>query len=239
MRSKKIFCSILAFAISIGLFSSCSYNSNQSSQKNGKSVVVKGNSVINVKPDTAILELGVITVDKDINKIKVESNKIMDNIVDAIVKLGVNKKDIYTSSYNLNSEYTYISDTESQLSGYDLSTTISVRVRNTDKIGEIITEATKAGANINNGIVFTVSDYDKYYKEALKKAIEDGNNKAKDISKNLGVDLGSAVKIDEDQNYINYNENNNFTNANYEEKTNNVRGTDQLITASVNMTFEY
>ena len=224
MRSKKIFYSILTFVISIGLFSSCSYNNNQLPQKHSKYIMVKGNAVINVKPDTAILDLNIETTGKDIKTIQLKNNKIMDNIVEIIEKLGVDKKDIYISNYNFNTIF------------YTLNTEISIKVRDINKIGEIIT---KAGADTYNEIEFTVNDYDKYYKEALKKAIEDGNNKAKEISKNLGVDLGTVVKIDEYEGYVDYNENNDFTKINYEKKSDSVRGVNKLIRASVNMTFEY
>ena len=120
-----------------------------------------------------------------------------------------------------------------------MSSYMSIKVRDINKIGEIITKAKKAGADTYNEIEFTVNDYDKYYKEALKKAIEYGNNKAKEISKNLGVDLGTVVKIDEYEGYVDYNENNDFTKINYEKKSDIVRGVNKLIRASVNMTFEY
>ena len=233
MRSKKIFYSILTFVISIGLFISCSYKDNQLSQKHNKSIVLKGNSVISVKPDTAILTLGLSIDDEDINKIKIESNKIIDNIVDSEVKFGVDRKDIYVSRYNLNKIY-----------DVGLYSEITLKTKDINKIGEILTKATNEAAKfgIDLGInleEFTVNDYDKYYKEALNNAIEDGNNKAKALSKSLGVDLGSPIKIDENQNYSNNNENDEFTNAFYDKKSNNIRGANKLIKASVNMTFEY
>ena len=228
MIIKKIFYNILAFVISIGLFSSCSYRDNQSSEKYSKSIVIKGNSLINVKSDTAILELISSTSGKNIINIISENNKITDSIVDTIEKLGVDKKEIYKSDCKL---YLY--------KLYNIDTTISIKVRDINKIGEIVNKAIKSGASKNYNIEFTVSDYDKYYKEALKEAIEDGNNKAKALSKNLGVNLGSAIKIDEDDNYTDTNENNNFINANYKENSNLFRGDNKLITASVNMTFEY
>ena len=235
METKKIFYNILAFVISIGLFSSCSYSNSQSSQKHNKSVMVRGNAVINVKPDTAILEVYVKTKGENIINIQSENNKIMDNIVEIIEKLGVDKKDIYISDYNFNTIF------------YTLNTEISIKVRDINKTGEILNKvnniATKSNSYIDTNIIeFTVRDYDTYYKEALKEAIEDGNNKAKEISKKLGVDLGSAIKIDEDQDYIHYfhyGEDNNFANINYDEKSNNVIEANKLIEASVTMTFEY
>ena len=163
----------------------------------------------------------------------------MDKIVDAVIKLGVDKKDIYTSGYYLYPSYNYNSENSSEISGYELSNTISLKVRDITKVGEIVTETTKAGANINNGIQFTVNDYDKYYKEALENAIENGNNKAKVIAEGLKVDLGPAIKVEEDQNYNNYNANSNFPNVKSEEKSTGIRANDVLITASVNMIFSY
>ena len=150
MRRKKIFYNILAFIIFVGLFSSCSYKENQSSQKYSKSVMVKGNAVINVKPDTAILDLKIKTRGKNIINIQSEHNKIIDNIVDSILKLGVvNNKDIYKSFCNLSTL---------DKSDYELFTGISVKVRDIDKIEEILNEAMKAGAYKDYNIEFTVSN---------------------------------------------------------------------------------
>ncbi len=235
MIHKKIFYSILTFIISIGLFSSCSYSENQLSQKHTKSIMLKGNAVINVKPDTAILELNTLTKAKDVINIESKYNNIMNNIVDNIVKLGVDNKDIYVSKCNLGT----IIDHD-KISDYEIFSNILIKVRDINKIGEIITkannEATKFGIDIDSGIEkFTVNDYDKYYKEALKKAIEDANNKAK----SLGINSGSIVKIDEDKNYTSNNKNNDFINVNYGEKSNNIIEANELIKASVNITFEY
>ena len=244
MRSKKIFYSILTFIISIGLFSSCSYSDNQFSQKYSKSLMVKGNAVINVKPDTAILKLDINLEGKKTMDIKLEYSKMMDNIVNYIVKLGTDKKDIYIDDYNLHPSNNYESKNPFKIENYGLYTTLSIKVNDINKIGEIVTEANneakKFGGNISDiDIKFTVNNYDKYYKEALKNAIEDGNKKAKELSKGLGIDLESVVKIDENQEYTDDNENNNFKNINYGEKSNNIIEANKLIKASVNMTFEY
>ena len=239
MVVNKIFYNILLFIIFIGLFSSCSYNNNQLAQKHSKYIMVKGNSIINVKPDMAILDLTIETTGKDIKTIQLKNNKSMDNMVDNLVKLGIDRKDIYRSNYNLNTDSNLDSKNIFKILDYTLSTTISIKVKDINKIGEIITESKKAGANIDKPIDFSVSDYDKYYKEALNSAIEDGNNKAKNISKKLGVDLGSAIKIDEYNEYIDNNTINYFKNSNPIEKSNSFRGENKLIEANVNMTFEY
>ena len=242
MMNKKIVYNVLVFVISIGLFSSCSYSDNQLSQKHSKSIMIKSNAVINVKPDTAILNLYIDTVGKngETNKdIQSKNNNTISSIIDNILKSDIlDRQDIYISDYG------YGSDTDvNGIKSNAIYTSISMKVRDINKIEEIITkannEATKFGIDITTNIEFTVSNYDKYYKEVLNKAIEEGNIKAKALSKSLGIDLGSVVKIDENQEYTDDNENNNFKNINYEEKSNSFIGVNKLIKASVNMTFEY
>ena len=237
MRSKKIFYNILLFIISIGLFSSCSYKNNQLLQKDSKFILVKGNAVINVMPDIAILDLHISTTGKNIKNILSENNRDLDNVVDTIIKLGVDKKDIYKSYFNFQPNYDDTYKISSELPV--MVTAISIKVKDINKLGKIVYEAEKVGAYVATPIRFTVSDYDKYYKEALNNAIKDGNNKAKDLSKSLGIDLGTAVKIDENQNYTDSNENNNYTNNKYSEKSNSIMGENILIKAAVKMTFQY
>lgn len=50
---------------------------------------------------------------------------------------------------------------------------IEVKVRNIDKAGEVLSAAVDAGANVNNGIEFTLSSSEDYYNQALAKAVAD------------------------------------------------------------------
>ena len=53
------------------------------------------------------------------------------------------------------------------------------------------------------------------------------------------MDLVHNVKIGDDNDCNDYNIINNFTNINYEEKSNSFIGTNKLIKVSINITFEY
>ncbi|MCL1911383.1 MAG: SIMPL domain-containing protein [Leptospirales bacterium] len=132
----------------------------------------------------------------------------MDKIIAAIKKAGISEKDIKTASYYLSPEYDYTYDRagnmDTKIKGYIVYNRISVTVKNIDKAGDILVVAEEAGANEIGGVVFTVSNPEKFYEQALEKAIADGKKKAGVMAKAAGVTLGKLLEVNEGYNYNSY-----------------------------------
>jgi len=64
-----------------------------------------------------------------------------------------------------------------------------VKIRDLNKIGEIIQGATSAGANQTGNLQFTIDDQDGFKKQAREKAIKEAKEKAKELAEQLGVKL--------------------------------------------------
>ena len=120
---------------------------------------------------------------------------------------GIATTDIQTSDYSASPEYTYPTpcmdknctnvDTTPKLSGYTVSETITVKIRNTDSVGAIVAGLGSIGVTGLTGPNFTVDDPDTVNAAARAKAIADAQQKAQVLAKQLGVSLVRVVRFSE------------------------------------------
>ncbi|MDQ5927671.1 MAG: uncharacterized protein QG633_109 [Patescibacteria group bacterium] len=83
------------------------------------------------------------------------------------------------------------------LVGYDVYQTISVKIRDTDKAGELIAGVTAKGITDIYGPNFTIDDEDELQRDARHEAIEDAREKAEQLADDLDVRLVRIVSFNE------------------------------------------
>ncbi|KKS16218.1 MAG: hypothetical protein UU74_C0046G0002 [Candidatus Woesebacteria bacterium GW2011_GWA1_41_7] len=129
-------------------------------------------------------------------------NKKSQALVDALKSMGINKEDIKTVSYNLYPQYDYTTSTTNRITGYQISTNYQVKVKDFDKVNEVLTTATGVGANAIGSVSFEVNDETEKEKlnEARELAVKEAKAKADGLSKAAGINLGNIVNISESQN---------------------------------------
>lgn len=155
-------------------------------------ISIEGKGKAFVVPDVAKIQLGV-TTDAATSEETVKQNTAKINeVMKAIKALGVAEKDIKTVGYYLNPKYTWI-ENESKQDGYTLNQSIEVKLRDFEKVGELIASTTKAGANMVGGVEFVLDDSDKAKAEARKEAVDKAMAKAKIIAKSTGLELGRVT----------------------------------------------
>lgn len=191
---------VLAVMVSVPIRTSAEGQAEE--QETKRTVNVSAQGRVQVAPDIAYVTLGVLTENKDAKIAQQNNAKQMEQMVKEIKEAGIAAEDIKTTGYGINPKYNYDKDTgASSIIGYSVNNTVQVTVRDISKTGSIIDIASASGANISNGISFGLSDYDKYYNEALKKAVETGKSKANTIADALGVTLKAPVTVNESGGY--------------------------------------
>src|SRR3990167_9189026 len=162
-------------------------------------LAVTGEGKVEVIPDVAYVDVGITvsnapTVDEAQNSI----NEINNRIVEAMKKLGIKKEDIKTSNYSIYPNYSFrepATGESEEISGYNGSVSVTIKIKNTDLAPNVLQEATKAGANQVSGIRFEVEDPNKFREQARNKAIENAKEQAQKLAKTLGIRLGKVVNI--------------------------------------------
>lgn len=171
-------------------------------QPTKRTINVSGQGSVKVTPDIAYITLGVITEDKDAKAAQKNNAALMDKAVAQIKGAGVKSEDIKTINYGINPKYDYNKQTgQSNIVGYSVNNTVQVTVRDIAKTGTIIDLAAQSGVNTSNSISFGLSDPDKYYNEALKKAVEAAKGKAEVMAGTFGITLKAPVTINENGGY--------------------------------------
>src|SRR3989344_2117468 len=176
-------------------------------------------------PDTASFSFSVVEESKTVQDAQSKASKKMNSIIEALKTMGVEEKDIKTTSYNSYPKYDYTTypciqplpavqadsgeassisypcrPGKNVLTGYEVSQSITVKVRKTEDAGKVLTKVGDLGASNISGLDFVVDDADKVQAEARDKAITDAKEKAKVLSKSLGIKLKRIVNFYEQGN---------------------------------------
>lgn len=161
--------------------------------------VVSAEGKIFAKPDIANISFGVKTdTQKEAKDAVVAGTEKMNKVISVLKDLGIEEDYIKTTAYNLRSVYEYPKDEGKRvLSGYELDQTITLKIKDLDKIGEVIREATNAGANQSGGINFTIDDTEELKAQARAEAIKRAKKKAGEISDESGIKIGKLVNVSE------------------------------------------
>jgi len=156
---------------------------------------LNGKGTIQVKPNIAVVSLGVVTENMDLNIALKENTAKMNKVIASLKNMGIAEKDIKTQNYNIGLNYDYI-EGKQVFKGYRVANILSVTIRDINAVGEVINTAVDNGANVVNNINFTVSNPSLYYREALNLAIKDSVEKAAVIEKSLSIVVNmTPVKI--------------------------------------------
>lgn len=157
---------------------------------------VTGSGTVYAKADIANLEVGLRTgTKKTAAEATKDSTDKMNAIIAAVKALGVEDKDIKTSGYSLNPVYNWTENRGQELTGYEVSQNVTLKIRDLNTIGDIIAKTTEQGANQIGNINFTIDDEYELKNQARELAIEKAKEKAIMIAAQSGMKLGEVKSV--------------------------------------------
>ncbi len=175
---------------------------------------VSGEGKVTAVPDVAVLTLGVEAQAATVEEAMDEAAVAMNRVIDSLHSNGVAEKDIKTQWFNVypitqwvdvRSPISSWADDEDYevLTGYEVTNTVTVKIRNIDAAGDIIDDVARAGGDLTriNGVSFTVDDPSVCEDEARDLAVADARAKAQQLARAAGVSLGRAFYISESGGY--------------------------------------
>ncbi|HEY9541435.1 MAG TPA: SIMPL domain-containing protein [Luteimonas sp.] len=148
-------------------------------------------------PDVASLSTGVVTQAADANAALAANATQMNKVMAAIKAAGIAEKDIRTSGISVNPQYKYGDNQPPTITGYQASNTVSIKVREIDKLGEVLDALVASGANQVNGPSFEIDQPEAVYDEARRAALEKAQQRARMYAKSLGMEVRRIVSISE------------------------------------------
>lgn len=184
---------------------------------------VSADSEVYSAPDLAVMDFSVESQAKTVADATKDNTAKMNAINAAVKGFGIEAKDLKTTNYNIYPRYDYVrqvvpvpqtpsvtpssepADTSSiyypdgkqVLAGYVVNQTLTVKMRDLAKVGQIIEAVTQAGANQVGSLQFTIDQQDSLKAQARQQAIDEAKEKAKVLAKQLGVRLVRIVNFSE------------------------------------------
>ncbi len=153
---------------------------------------VTGEGKVVVVPDEVALQLGVSGEGRNLRLVQQNINTQMEQVSKSLKEMGVEAEDIKTIAYNVYPDY--------QTSGmYRAQASVSVKIRDLDKVSEALDLVGTLGLDNVSGPVFGLSDElsEKTMREAREMAIEKAKTKASELARLSGMKLGRIVNISE------------------------------------------
>eukprot|EP01132_Coremiostelium_polycephalum_P010925 gene10925-13381_t len=166
-------------------------------------ITVTGEGEATAAPDMAIVSLVVLQEKPTAREALTANNETMAKVLDAMKKAGIAERDLQTSGFNIDPRYVYPDNKQGQppqapkIVGYAVSNSLSVRVRDLKKVGEILDQSVTLGVNQGGNLTFTNDKPETIVEEARKKAVANAIAKAKTLTAAAGVEVGKVIEISE------------------------------------------
>jgi len=179
-------------------------------------ISVSGEAEVLAKPDIAVINFTIQERGKEVKDVEREVTEKVSVITNGLENIGIDEKDIKTTSFSVTPEYEYVKllgntpqvsveglayippQRENRVqTGFIVSQNITVKVRDIDDTGSVLSLINEQNAQHVNGPNFTIDDEDALQEEARSMAIKDARQKAEQIAKDLGTRLGKVVSFNE------------------------------------------
>lgn len=161
-----------------------------------KTITLSAEGKITVVPDVAIISFSVISEGDNPELLAKDSDQKMSSVIEFVKSKGIDSKDIKTTNYSLIPRYETDKKTRRTfISGYSLTQTVRLKIRDLKKIAEIMGGLVPLGINQIEGPNFIIDNPEKFLREARADAFSKIEAKAKEISAETKVKLGQIVNI--------------------------------------------
>ena len=161
-------------------------------------ITVSGTGTVSVQPDTARLNLGILATDKTSTEAQRQVAVDMSSLLGILKESGVHDKDIKTANINIRPVAEYDRDHNYVgVSGYEVSSSLTVIVRDLESVGKILDSAVAHGANTVHGVDFYIDDPIPAASEARKLAVKHARASADQLAEAAGLFVTGVFAISE------------------------------------------
>ncbi len=161
---------------------------------------VSGTGKVAVSPDIAMLRLGIETQEVRVSEAQAKASEAMDKVMAALTESGVAEKDMQTQNFRIRQRTRWDEEQQQEVVvGYRVTNDVVAKIRDMEKIGDIIDAVVAAGGDFTriDDLGFSVEDPSAYYDEAREKAMADAKAKAEKTAGLAGMKLGEPTYINE------------------------------------------
>ncbi|MEO1749254.1 MAG: SIMPL domain-containing protein, partial [Pseudomonadota bacterium] len=130
------------------------------------------------------------------------NNQAMQRVLAAMGEEGIEERDLQTSNFNIQPRYERPKSNSGTrqdpvIIGYDVSNTLTVRVRDLTSLGRVLDKSVSLGVNNGGNVRFTNDDPSEAIEQARINAMQAAMRKADVLTSTAGVALGNILEINE------------------------------------------
>ena len=160
-------------------------------------ITVSGEGKVRAAPDVAIVSVGLTEIRSDARTAQSVVNEKTSALVAVVKQAGVAQADIQTADFSVYPQYAYGEGKSPRVTGYEARQSLEIRIRDLDRINEVLGVVGDAGATNIGGLQFTIDDPKELRAQARQEAIAQARQEAVRIADALGVRLGDPVAFNE------------------------------------------
>lgn len=194
-RNRVIWAVVIACSI---IFLGTQIKTNSSAEAfEGISVIWEGKS--SVTPDTLTINISVSELEKTTALAQKESDDKLAKVQEILKTFNIDKKNIKTTNASINPEYDRTT-TERKLLGYRSVQSLNIEIDGSgfeQKWADLIAKISEIGGVSVDNTAFSLKDENKATTEAREKAFKDAQQKAEQLAKLAGQELGEVTLISE------------------------------------------
>jgi len=175
------------------LLASASFAQNAPGEA-AKSVTVTATGTAYGEPDQASFEAGVGAFTADVQVATDRVNERVSRLTEALKAAGVAAQDIRTTNFSVYPEQIYRKNRPVGVR-YRVTNTVSVTVRDTAQLGELLSKSVASGANEIYSVGYTFSDSTALERSAREDAMTSAREKAEQLASLSEIELGAVRRI--------------------------------------------
>lgn len=176
-------------------------------RERGPTLTVSGTGEASAKPDRAVVRLGAVAQAESASAAQDQVNEIIQAAVAAIRGIGIREEAIATAGIALHPVYAdhhprpvdggRDGPREPRIVAYRASNSLRVTVDDLARVGDVIDEGVKAGANQIEELSFQLKDDTAARRQALTGASNQARAKAEAIAQAMGLKLDGVLEVTE------------------------------------------
>lgn len=201
-----VFVVVVLLAIFLGLKSVGEIRTLGAGADNKNTITVQGYGESTGVPDIATFSYSVVSLKPTVEAAQDEATTKANAVATYLKEAGVEDRDVQTSNYQIYPQYDWVQDAcingrcpagRQVLRGYEARQSVTVKVRDLAKAGELLAGVGSRGATEVSGLMFTFDDPHRGQDEAREMAIADAKAQAEKLAGQLGVRVVRLVSFSE------------------------------------------
>jgi uncharacterized protein YggE len=160
-------------------------------------VTVAGEALVTSQPDTAVLQLAVVTQSASASEAQAANAARTEAVVRALKEAAGAGAEIKTSGYTVQPQYAYKEGAPPVITSYLVRNAVTLTTGELSRVGPAIDAAARAGANSVDSLSFTLRRDEGPRDLALAEATRDALRKARAVAAALGGRVARVVELQE------------------------------------------